>query len=82
MSASESPLASSSALLPFYDRRQICKAALQGGWQRLYSWVAYRLRPCFMQTVGHSSPVLSCLLTAPIHYSLARSAANGRLEDG
>jgi len=30
-----------------------------GGWQRLYSWVAYRLRLCFTQTVGHSSPSLS-----------------------
>jgi hypothetical protein len=39
-----------------------------GGWQRLYSWVAYRLGRCFMQTVGHSFPVLSYLLTA--HYSL------------
>ncbi len=37
-------------------------------WQRLYSWVAYRLRPCLTQTVGHSSPVLSYLLTD--HYSL------------
>jgi len=27
-----------------------------------------RLRPCLMQAVGHSSPVLSYLLTA--HYSL------------
>jgi hypothetical protein len=41
-------------------------------WQRLYSRVAYRLRPCLMQTVGHSSPVLSYLLTA--HYSLLTGA--------
>jgi hypothetical protein len=34
-----------------------------GGWQRLYSRVADRLRPCLMQAVGHSSPVLSYLLT-------------------
>jgi hypothetical protein len=30
-------------------------STLSGGWQRFNSWVTYRLRFCFLQTVSHSS---------------------------
>src|ERR1700676_322260 len=39
-----------------------------GGWHRLYSGVAHRLRFSFLQTAGYSPPSLVFLFTT--HYSL------------
>src|SRR5271154_3978847 len=54
-------------------------------WQFLYSWVAYRLRTCFMQTVGHlfCGSVLSThcpLLTTHSHVQQGTGAAEASEE--